>query len=196
MSRLIVASQSVGSTAILEALAKELRDRAIDADKALRTSNSVHSKLHVALANSVLIGLSIELYLKAFMLHGRKSGITREHNLSQLFSEFPAFLKTAIAHSYREFRPFDNSSIEFAIMMPGSVPPTGIMKSFEADITEFQNALKEISNMFVEARYFFEKVNKTDWALFKYYFGPAKMIATVLAVVLVDYKKGKFKGTK
>lgn len=178
--------------------AEQLRIEAIKIDNSiqdqLRNGNDI--SIGKMIAANVLISLSIEIFLKAFMIAGRREGIATGHDLVSLYNLFPGFLKKEIEHRYSvRSKASAAQIIEQAFVVSKDLPRVPGNDPFhETDFDTFVNALSAISNKFVEFRYFFEKINDTEWAIFKYYFEPAKEISSVLAGVLIDYLADKFKG--
>jgi hypothetical protein len=56
------------------------------------------------------------------------------------------------------------------------------------DIRKFEGALLTISSIFVEARYFFQKLNDKDYALFYYYYEMPLAIINTLESIFELYK--------
>jgi len=144
---------------------------------------------------NILIGLSIEIFLKAFMIAGREKRIVKGHKLLELYNELPTFLKTAIEYQYTQ-QPKDSSMLlETAFRTSDVNPGPPKTEPFDkVDFEDFRSSLEAISNIFVESRYFFEQVTTEDWAIIKYHFASAKNIAKSIQKVLEDYRNGKFKG--
>ncbi|RED92997.1 hypothetical protein [Marinoscillum furvescens] len=144
---------------------------------------------------NILIGLSIEIYLKAFMLAGREKGIKFGHQLTDLYNDFPEFLKAAIEQEYASIKKDDSILLETGFLTSDSVPEPPETPPFNSvDFDSFKSSLEAISNTFVESRYFFEQVTTHKWAIIKYYFASASNIAKSLEKVLTDYRNGVFKG--
>jgi hypothetical protein len=154
-----------------------------------------NSPLGKMISANVLIGLSIELYLKSFMIVGRKDGVVYGHNLTDLYKEFPPFLKSAIEEEYKKVEKSKNALlVEIGLMTSQDVPEKPTKEPFDGvDFRDFNQALQAISNTFVESRYFFEKINDEDWAFVKYAFETARCIALSIKNVLNDFRNGRFK---
>lgn len=140
-----------------------------------------------------MLGLSIEIYLKAFMIAGRNDGLVKGHNLKKLYDTFPVFLKKAIEEKYNSFDKTNVESLQIALMFSKERPstPKG-EKANDYDINDFNSTLVSISNIFTNSRYFFEGINEKEWPIFDYFFEPGKLIALSLKHVLDDYLVGKF----
>lgn len=146
------------------------------------------------LTANVLIGLSIELFLKCFMIVGRKDGVKRGHGLDELYNEFPSFLKSAIELKYREMPKSKNAlMLEIAIKSSKEQPDAPNISPLENDLDDFRGWLNSISNIFVKSRYFFEEVNEKQWSVIGYYFEPARAIALTLKTVLDDFIRNRLK---
>jgi hypothetical protein len=178
--------------------AEHLRIEAVKIDNSIQDLLKKKRDISIGkmIAANVLISLSIEIYLKAFMIAGRHEGIATGHDLIALYSIFPSFLKKEIEKRYDQRGKVSNALIiEQAFVVSKELPRVpGNDPFYNADFDSFIGALTAISNKFVESRYFFEKINNNEWAIFKYYFEPAKEISRILAIVLDDYMADKFKG--
>lgn len=153
-----------------------------------------HSFLGKLITANVLIGLSIEIFLKAFMIAGRNEGVVWGHNLKELYDIFPDFLKEAIEEKYKSF---DKSKIELQqiALFISDERPKGPSEDEPKinDINDFNECLSSLSNKFVESRYFFEKINDNEWAIIDDYPELGVLIAKSLEYVLEDFINGKFK---
>jgi len=179
--------------------ANELLNHAIEIDNGIqkilkRRHNSPLGKMITA---NVLVGLSIEIYLKCFMIAGRQSGVIQGHKLAELYSDFPSFLKSAIELEYKHVGKNKNvAMVDIGIMTSNKEPSKPTKEPFDGiDFTDFESSLNAISNTFVESRYFFETINKSEWSFIKYPFEVAKSIALTLKKVFKDYQQGKFRGS-
>ncbi len=140
-----------------------------------------------------MLGLSIEIYLKAFMIAGRIDGLVKGHNLMKLYDTFPVFLKKAIEKKYNSFDKTNVESLQIALMFSKERPSTPKREmANDYDINDFNSTLVSISNIFTNSRYFFEGINEKEWTIFDYFFEPGKLIALSLKHVLDDYLGGKF----
>ncbi len=175
--------------------ANELLTHAIEIDDFIQKSPSEKSSRMIGklITANVLLGLSIEIYLKAFMIAGRNDGLVKGHNLKKLYDTFPPFLKKAIEKEYNSFDKTKVESLQIALMFSKEKPstPKG-EKANDFDINDFNSTLTSISNIFTNSRYFFEGINEKEWTIFDYFFGPGKLIALSLKQVLDDYLEGKF----
>lgn len=178
--------------------ANELLNHAIDIDKSIQElllRDKAAPPLGKVITANILIGLSIEIFLKCFMLAGRDEGIKMGHKLLDLYKVFPDFLKKEIENRYKVI--FNNNSTmqEFALIISQTTPDNPNKNIPESpDFKDFVISLNVLSNIFVDSRYFFEKINDDNWSIIGYYFESAKSIAIALKLVLDDYMAGKFKG--
>ena len=177
--------------------ANELLNIAIEIDSRIQPLIQKTEQVPIGkiIGANILIGLSIEIFLKAFMIAGRERGIVFGHNLLDLYNTLPTFLKTAIEFEYTK-QPKDSSLLLETAFRTSDVNP-GPPKTEPFDkvnFDDFRSSLEAISSIFVESRYFFEQVTTEDWAIIKYHFASARSIAKSLQKVLEDYQKGKFKG--
>jgi hypothetical protein len=178
--------------------ANELLNHAIDIDKSIQElllRDKAAPPLGKVITANILIGLSIEIFLKCFMLAGRDEGIKMGHKLLDLYKVFPDFLKKEIENRYKVI--FNNNSTmqEFALIISQTIPDNPNKNIPESpDFKDFVTSLNVLSNIFVDSRYFFEKINDDNWSIIGYYFESAKSIAIALKLVLDDYMAGKFKG--
>jgi hypothetical protein len=121
------------------------------------------------LAYLVNAGLAIELYFKALMIAGRTGRVTKGHSLEVLYNEFPEFLRLDIESNYLagdERRVFEVKMV--AITLRNSIPATPQSPVTVPPFMTFPHAIKSLNSVFTDARYFFEKVNTSDWCYFAY----------------------------
>jgi len=78
--------------------ARVLKEKAIELGiEARKLNENSHTAIAKRMLCNVLSGLSIELYLKTFMISGRSGLVNRGHSLKDLYLEFPDFLKNDLA---------------------------------------------------------------------------------------------------
>lgn len=147
------------------------------------------------ITSNVLIGLSIEIYLKTFIAIGHPKGEKKGHDLLKLYQELPIFLKEPVSELFKN-RKSDNSftTLEVAVVFAENEPNIPQTAAPKHDRRDIESCLSEISKTFVESRYFFEGINDVDWKILKYYFEEAKSIAESLDAVLVKYISGHYRG--
>lgn len=132
------------------------------------------------LAYLVNAGLSIELYLKALMIAARAGRVTKGHNLDALYKEFPDFLRDFLEFHYTTKCPTDGwkftmHALKFSATLP-KIPDAHSAPKFGT----FADTLHTTKDAFVRARYFFEEIDNTDWAVFAY--APMPLDAAMLAL--------------
>lgn len=175
--------------------ARELLNHAIEIDDFIKKQppEEASNKIGKLITANILLGLSIEIYLKAFMIAGRNDGLVKGHNLKKLYDTFPVYLKEAIEKEYNSFDKSKVESLQIALMFSKEKPstPKG-EKANDYDINDFNSTLTSISNIFTNSRYFFEGINEKEWTIFDYFFEPGKLIALSVKKVLEDYLDGKF----
>ena len=160
-------------------------------------ANSITAPPDAGLVLTYLVnaGLSIELYFKTFMIAGRGGKVTEEHNLLVLLDEFPPFLRKHFNEAYEQHPTARSASIRLiALKLNPTVPEKPVQESFKAQYDTFDNAIESIARIFVDARYFFERLSVPDWAIFSY---PTDAIAEVIHALEATYKKfesGAFAG--
>jgi len=178
--------------------ADELLYHAIQIDKEIQQyakRDANNSPLGKMIAANVLIGLSIELYLKSFMIAGRKDGVVFGHNLNDLYNVFHPVLKDAIKEEYKKCERHKGSiMLEVGMKSSPNIPNRPTKEPFEGvDFNDFESSLNSISNTFVESRYYFETINSNDWSFIKYSFESARCISISIKKVLEDFRNGRFK---
>lgn len=94
----------------------------------------------------VLCGLSLELYLKAIYFYENNKFI-REHDLNILYEN----LSDESRHSIKFF--FDNNKINYVNRNKR------FFTDFNVEILQFIDSLKELSNIFIKFRYFYEEID-------------------------------------
>jgi hypothetical protein len=139
---------------------------------------------------NILIGLSIELYLKTYMLRNRVDGIIKGHKLNILFNTFPQKYKDYIIDNYNKIFIGNDKMIELAFIFSGNQPDKPKIYS-KVDFSNFEESLEAISNIFVQSRYFFEEINSNEWSILPFYFEAADAIATSLELTFEKILNGE-----
>ncbi|MCP4055309.1 MAG: hypothetical protein GY739_20165 [Mesoflavibacter sp.] len=170
------------------------------------TSNDIANKI-AAKKNSVDLyadkityavnsSFSAELYLKAIMIMGKGGRVMAEHDLFKIYSNFPAPLKSALQENYeKHMKAMPQQTYEITALTHSDGPPHKpssdvVPPKFET----FEDAIKSTSKMFVEARYFFEKMKSKEWNFSIYAPSPISAMLNSLDDLYVQYKRGDFKG--
>ncbi|NHQ79909.1 hypothetical protein, partial [Elizabethkingia miricola] len=143
--------------------------------------------------SNILMGLSIELYLKSFMLAARNEGAVRGHRLDELFNEFPPIFQDDMRRNYQAL-----SGGETLIMLGFKLSETCPTDRPNSDddnesFTTLDEAIRSVANIFVTSRYFFEEVNNRDWAIVTYYYNVASRIAESIKTTLEKFLAGGFR---
>lgn len=147
------------------------------------------------LAALLTIGFCLELYLKAFMTAARDGHVLEGHDLTQLYAEFPLFIKVALEERYSRDR-LGQWTVPVVGLRTSSKQPTvpNDDAAGRSAYGSFETALAALSNAFVRARYFYEEVNGRGWATFDYAVEPALFLVDALDKVFEDWQKGAFRG--
>jgi hypothetical protein len=135
-----------------------------------------HGELLAYLVNA---GLSIELYLKALMIGARAGRVTKGHDLDHLYQEFPAFLRDFLESAFSSNRPAEGWDFTMHALIFSARNPPGPGTRPRPQFETFAATLSATKDACVRARYFFERVNGDDWAIFEHAPGPldAAMLA-------------------
>ena len=150
------------------------------------------------LACAANMGFALELYLKAQTIVGSGMLITG-HDLVKIYEQFPVFLKTEADKRLVKMLAKNQHGEAVAIAFMTSPNPPG--KPAEAAFPQegspqnFKEALGRINEMFVVARYFYDRVGSAKWVSFRYHFGLSDMCCEILDSIIEDYNRGFFKAT-
>lgn len=125
-------------------------------------------------------GLAAELHFKALMIAARGGRVTKGHDLSLLYREFPEFLSDFIEWQYAQLMPSAGwkivlTALTFRQSVPSNPGSTPLPK-----YRTFAEAVASSSRSFEDGRYFFEKVQDSDWTVFAY--APDAMDAVLLSL--------------
>jgi hypothetical protein len=189
-NKTIQLNQGLHQVAIAQA--RSLANQANDAQIKMGKNH----QLHDVLTFLVLTGLSMELYFKAIMLVARGGKVTKGHELSQLYNEFPVFLKTSLNQIYaKEAKAISLPITVIAIAQRAEKPNTpeqnGLNKNFES----FDSAIDSVSNSFTRARYFFEEVSH-DYTYIEFPVGQISALISALDQTYDRYLQGDFVGSQ
>jgi hypothetical protein len=135
---------------------------------------------------------AIELYLKTLMVSARGGRVTRGHSLMQLYAGFPAFLKDCIEHHYITQRPEAGWQITMRALTFRSSPPPVPSSSHAPQYASFQQLVATLNNAFECSRYFYERVNDSDWQIYDYAPGPIEAAMTALDATYEFHRTGGF----
>lgn len=145
---------------------------------------------------AVNASFSAELYLKAIMIMGKNGKVLAEHDLFKIYSNFPIPLKSALQENYeKHLKTMPQQTFEITALTHSDEPPQKPSSDFLPPKFEtFDDAIKSTSKMFVEARYFFEKMKSKEWNFSVYAPLPISAMLNALDDLYVQYKRGDFKG--
>lgn len=144
-------------------------------------------------ALNVMSGLCIELYLKAFIRTTRKNAIVKGHRLENLFREIPDFLQVLIKQHY--LINFDKNANFFKVsILISEDKAETIPLEDKSKLENVEGAIKTLSTLFLDSRYFFEKLTDRNWITVAYYFECVKAICLSLKTVYEQYDDADFKG--
>ncbi|WP_400262870.1 hypothetical protein ACFX5U_07085 [Sphingobacterium sp. SG20118] len=144
-------------------------------------------------ALNVMSGLCIELYLKAFTRTLRKDAVIKGHNLERLFNQLPQFLKILIKQHYVDNFDRNANLFKVSILIADNISETTLLPDKEK-LDNFDDAIKTLSTIFLDSRYFFERLNERNWIVVEYYFDCVKAICISLKTVYEQYARGDFQG--
>ena len=127
-----------------------------------------HGRHGEILAYLAIAGLGIELHFKALMICARAGRVTKGHDLSLLYAEFPEFLKDFMEWQYKQLIPAAGWEIKMtALTFRKEQPPVpGITPA--PKYNTFAAAIGTSSKIFEHARYLFERVNPVEWEIFAF----------------------------
>lgn len=146
------------------------------------------------LAYLVNAGLAVELYFKTFMIAGRGGQFEEGHDLSKLLDNFPPFLRDSFNSAYDEHPTAKTSSVNLVALTISGSPPDKPKHQHTDKYATFDQAIASISRIFVDARYFFERLAAPDWVVITY---PTDVIAAIFQALEETFQKyvsGQFSG--
>lgn len=145
------------------------------------------------LAYLVNAGLAIELYFKTFMISGRGGHMEVGHDLVKLLDSFPPFLRDSFSSLYDAHPTAKSAPVRIvALKLSGSAPETPAHEHAGRYAT-FDQATASIARIFVDARYFFERLGAQDWAVIAYPTDAVSAILQALEASFQLYEAGHFK---
>ncbi len=142
----------------------------------------------------VLVGLTLELYFKAFMIRARAGRVTIGHDLTKLLEEFPSFLRAAFATEYlRRYQSLDGAYTTTAIIISKNQPatPQGYGPAIRFDTFDF--CIDSFSDAFTRFRYLFEDVSSAEWTHIPFPNPYALAAIQTMEAVYVSFERGEFK---
>ncbi len=127
------------------------------------------------------------------MICARNGTITKGHDLTKLYSEFPEFLKTPLNQKYQqqlEYRQMDLQSYAYTLSEAQPERPSDNIPS--NDYRSMNSALLSLSDIFTRSRYFFEKNHEGDYAIFEFPKVQIEAIFTSFDSVYIEYMEGVY----
>jgi hypothetical protein len=110
-----------------------------------------------------------ELYFKALMICGRSGRITTGHDLQNLYNSLPQFLRSHLNQTYKQLHASTPRIAAFIALKASPHPPTPpVIPVTIPLLNTFGAAAGSLKDTFIKARYFFENINDSDWAIFLY----------------------------
>ena len=127
------------------------------------------------------------------MLAGRDGLVTKGHELEKLYSTLPDFLKEELGHIYSSDKKAISHPITvLAIAQRCEKPELPEKTQLDSSFASFDFAIKNVSNIFTRARYFFEEVNH-DYSYLEYPVGQIGALINALDKTYNKYILGSFK---
>ncbi len=178
---------SAHSNAIAQARSFAAVARAIAAGIPPASQN--HPDLLAYLVNA---GLAIELHFKALMIGARSGRVTKGHDLSKLYAEFPEFFTHFLDWQFTQYIPKEGWPITMIALTHRSTPPPPPGETRLPKYGTFKEAVESSSRAFEDGRYFFEQVPDDDWIVFAYAPGPIDAVMAALDKAYLHFVAGDF----
>jgi hypothetical protein len=161
--------------------------------KALCSQLTTPADPATVLAYLVNAGLAVELYFKAFMIAGRGGHFEEGHNLSKLLNDFPPLLRISFNSTYDAHPTAKTAPVKLvALTLSGSTPDKPRHQHTDKYAT-FDQAISSISRIFVDSRYFFERLATPDWVVITYPTDVISAIFQALEETFQKYESGQLK---
>ena len=144
------------------------------------------------LAFVVNASFSIELYLKGLMIAGHQGIVTTGHDLEVLYEDFPPYLRAHLEFTYASMRPHDGWKYTLQAMVFSEIHPRAPQGYPASNFQTFADALTTTKKAFEEGRYFFEKLNDTEWHGFVYAPEPLHAAMAALEHTYQHFVAGSF----
>lgn len=154
--------------------------------KALCSQLTTPADPGTVLAYLVNAGLAVELYFKTFMIAGRGGQFEEGHDLSKLLNDFPPFLRSSFNSIYDAHPTAKTALVKLVgLTLSGSTPDKPKHQHTDK-YASFDQAIASISRIFVDSRYFFERLAAPDWVVITY---PTDVISAVLQALDETFQK-------
>lgn len=144
------------------------------------------------LCYSVTAGISLELYFKALMIAARNGRVTKGHDLSVLYQEFPEYITRPIEHYYDERVPSFGPLTCVGLIQAKTLPRKPNRLKPKGNYGTASMAIKSLSKTFVESRYFFEKIDEQDYSYIDFAKEPVEALSYSLSRVYGHFVDGDF----
>lgn len=141
----------------------------------------------------VTVGLTIELYFKAYMIRARGGRVTLGHNLSVLLQEFPDYFRAAFTAEYdQRFKTLPQTYVTTAILISKEQPtkPEGLQAM---KFNSFEACVASLSDAFIRFRYLFEDVSDAEWTQVPFPNPYALAAIQTLDAVYIRFEEGYFR---
>lgn len=141
---------------------------------------------HPGIVTAYLVnaGFAVELYLKLFMIMGRNGHISEGHSLPLLLQEMPKFLRKSFREIYDLHPTAKTAKVRLVAMTIGAKGAPS--EPYKGRFGTFDEAISAIANVFVYARYYFEKVRTDDHAILAV---PIDAISAILVSLEQTFQK-------
>lgn len=172
--------------ALARAQAQSLAAQAVAVGVQAKNAPAGRGTGHV-LSFLVLAGLSIELYLKAFMIAARSGHVRKGHDLAELLSEFPPHLKAEFEVAYSARMKLNDGTYKMVALQISPTPPSRPSDGGpNLNFSTFEDSLTSLALCFVDARYMFESVKSGAWTYVSF---PHDQVLAVLEALEKAYIK-------
>jgi hypothetical protein len=138
-------------------------------------------------------GFAVELYFKMFMIAGRGGHIAEGHTLPDLLSEFPPYLRKSFNAIYDAHETAKTANVRLIALTLAGQSPAQPNYQHDGRYATFDQAIAAIAKIFIDARYFFERVRGHDWAIMAYPTDAISAIFNALETTYQMYEAGQFK---
>ena len=121
-----------------------------------------------SLAHLTTTALAIELYLKALTMRMFQGQFWEGHNLVDLVDRLPEPVMVCLREHYARHPRASTAPVPLTSIISDRAKCLDLeaQPRWAPPVTTFDAAVKQLSNSFVESRYFFEKVSDKGWVRF------------------------------
>lgn len=178
---------------LVRAQVRGLRTAALLAQEEIEKTASEPDKAGLALTSNMLMGFALELGLKLFFMM-YVEGVPRGHELHKLYEGLPDQIKDDIAETYSGISSPAPTLTRYAFRLSPDAPqpPT---ENGPRPYGSAQGLFKSASDLFVQARYFYENLSYEAWAIIDQPIQQMARMSEVLDVVFDEYiRRGSWAG--